>query len=79
GDYVLRASPLGPDTDGLYALELIDRGPKPEPGSLLVGATVRGTLSEADDAAEDGSWFDSYRLHARAGEPLRIELASNTF
>ena len=79
GDYVLRASPLGPDTDGLYALELIDRGPKPEPGSLLVGATVRGTLSEADDAAEDGSWFDSYRLHARAGVPLRIELASNTF
>lgn len=79
GDYILRVSPLAPDSDGLYALELIDRGPKPEPGSLLVGASVRGTLTEADDAAADGSWFDSYRIHARAGEPLRIELASNAF
>lgn len=79
GDYILRVSPLAPDTDGLYALELIDRGPKPEPGSLLVGASVRGMLSEADDAAADGSWFDSYRIHAKAGEPLRIELASNAF
>lgn len=79
GDYVLRVSPLGPDGEGLYAVELIDRGPKPEPGSLLVGATVRGILSENDDAAADGSWFDSYRVHAKAGEPLRLELASNAF
>lgn len=79
GDYVLRASPLGADTDGLYSLELIDRGPKPRPGSLLVGASVRGTLSEADDAADDGSWYDGYVLHAKAGEPLRIEMASNAF
>jgi hypothetical protein len=79
GDYILRVSPLGPDADGLYAVELIDRGPKPEPGSLLVGASVRGVLSENDDAAADGSWFDSYRVHAKAGEPLRIELASNAF
>ncbi|HEV2080818.1 MAG TPA: PPC domain-containing protein [Brevundimonas sp.] len=79
GDYVLRVSPLGPDADGLYAVELIDRGPKPQPGSLIVGASVRGVLSENDDAAADGSWFDSYRVHAKAGEPLRIELASNAF
>ena len=79
GDYVVRLSPLGTDEDGLYSLELIDRGPKPAPGSLLVGASVRGTLTEADDAAADGSWFDSYAFHAKAGETLTITLAANAF
>ncbi|HEV7228990.1 PPC domain-containing protein [Brevundimonas sp.] len=79
GDYVLRVSPLAPDTDGLYALELIDRGPKPAPGSLMVGARVRGTLTEADEAAADGSWFDAYEIEAKADEPLRIVMASNAF
>lgn len=79
GDYVLRVSPLGPDSTGLYSLELKDRGPKPQPGSVIVGASVRGELTETDDAAADGSWFDSYRIHAKAGEPLRFTLASNAF
>lgn len=79
GDYVLRVSPLAPATDGLYALELIDRGPKPAPGSLMVGGRVRGTLTEADDAAADGSWFDAYEIEAKADEPLRIVMASNAF
>jgi hypothetical protein len=79
GDYILRASPLSSGTDGLYSLELTDRGPKPAVGSVLVGARVRGTLSEADDAASDGSWFDAYEIQARADEPLRIVMASNAF
>jgi hypothetical protein len=79
GDYVMRLSPLGADEDGLYSLELIDRGPKPAPGSLMVGASVRGTLTETDDAAADGSWFDSYAFHAKAGESLTITLAANAF
>ncbi len=79
GDYVMRLSPLGADEDGLYSLELIDRGPKPAPGSLVVGASVRGTLTETDDAAADGSWFDSYAFHAKAGEALTVTLAANAF
>jgi hypothetical protein len=43
---VVRASPLGSDGKGLYSLELTDRGPQPEPGSLLIGSTARGTLTE---------------------------------
>src|SRR5690606_23898406 len=46
GDYVVRASPLGADGKGLYSIELIDRGPEPKPGSIVVGATARGTLDE---------------------------------
>jgi hypothetical protein len=79
GDYVIRLSPLSADNEGLYSLELIDRGPAPAPGSMLIGATARGTLVEADAAAGDGSYFDAYRIHAKAGETLVITMVSNAF
>lgn len=79
GDYVVRASPLGSDGKGLYSIELIDRGPEPKPGSLLVGATVRGVLDERDSMAEDASYYDAYRLHLKEGEKLRITMVSNDF
>jgi hypothetical protein len=79
GDYVLRAGALTSEGRGLYSVEMIDRGPQPEPGSLLVGETVRGTLSEADSLTEDGAYFDAYRIHVKAGDKLRITLASNDF
>lgn len=77
GDYVLRASPLSANNDGLYSLELIDRGPEPMPGSLLVGEVARGTLSETDANAADGSYFDAYRIEAKDGEVLIITMVSN--
>ena len=77
GDYVLRASPLSDDSDGLYSLELIDRGPEPTPGSILVGATARGTLAETDASAEDGSFYDAYRFEAKKGDTLIFTMVSN--
>ncbi|MFJ6024553.1 PPC domain-containing protein [Brevundimonas sp. NPDC092305] len=77
GTYVLRASPLGADGKGLYSLELIDRGPQPEPGSILVGSTARGTLSESDATAEDNSFYDAYRVTLRKDEKLLITMVSN--
>ncbi len=77
GAYVLRALPLGPDGKGLYALELTDRGPQPQPGSVLVGATARGILTEADATAEDNSFFDAYRVTLKADEKLLITMVSN--
>lgn len=79
GEFVLRASPLYADADGLYSLELIDRGPQPTPGSILVGATARGTLTEEDSIAEDGAFFDAYRISVKAGEKLRLTMVSNEF
>jgi hypothetical protein len=79
GDYVLRASPLLAEGTGLYSIELIDRGPRPQPGSILVGATARGSLSDADTIGDEGAYFDAYELHAKAGEKLRITLVSNAF
>ncbi len=77
GDYVLRALPLGSSGKGLYALELIDRGPQPQPGSLLVGATARGVLTEADATAEDNSFYDAYRVTLKGDEKLVITMVSN--
>ena len=77
GDYVLRALPLGSDGEGLYALELIDRGPQPQPGSVLVGATARGILTEADATAEDNSLYDAYRVTLKEDEKLLITMVSN--
>lgn len=77
GRYVLRAAALGSDGEGLYSLELQDRGPQPKPGSLLVGATARGALTETDATAEDNSFYDAYRVHLKEGEELVIKMVSN--
>lgn len=79
GDYILRAMPYATDSKGLYSLELQDRGPEPKPGSLLVGSTVRGVLTEADATAADNSHYDAYRLTLHADEKLVITMVSNDF
>ena len=79
GDYVLRASPLGSESDGLYSIELIDRGPQPVPGSILIGATARGTLTDNDATADDGSYFDAYAVHVKDGDKLVLTMVSNDF
>jgi len=79
GQYVLRASPLGSDGKGLYSLELTDKGPQPKPGSILVGATARGTLTDSDAIADDGASFDAYAVNVADGEKLEITLVSNDF
>ncbi|MCV0413442.1 MAG: PPC domain-containing protein [Brevundimonas sp.] len=79
GDYVIRAQPLAAEGRGLYSLELVDLGPAPKPGSLLVGTTVRGTLGETDAIDDDGVYFDAYRFQAKKDEKLRLTLVSNAF
>ncbi len=77
GDYVLRASPLGSDAKGLYALELIDRGPQPQPGSILVGSTAWGTLTASDATTDSNSAYDAWRITVREDEKLLITMVSN--
>jgi hypothetical protein len=79
GDYVIRASPLGSDEKGLFSIALTDKGPQPEPGSILVGATARGTLTDNDGIADDGSFFDAYAITVAEGDKLDVTLVSNDF
>ena len=80
GEYIVRAQPLGGSSRGLYALELTDRGPAPVAGSIMIGATVRGSLTEADSmAAGDSSYYDDYRFEVDEGDRLRLTMVSNEF
>lgn len=79
GDYVIRASPLGTEEEGLYSIELVDRGPQPVDGSIIVGATARGTLTQTDALGEDGSLHDAYAITVAEGDKLRLTLVSNEF
>ncbi|KQS54303.1 peptidase [Brevundimonas sp. Leaf363] len=79
GDYVVRALPLSAENDGLYSLQIIDRGPEPTPGSIIVGATARGSLTDADAIAPEGGYYDAYTIQAKKDEKLVITLVSNDF
>lgn len=80
GDYVIRASALGSEDDkGLYSIELTDRGPQPVNGSILLGATARGNLTETDAIAEDGAHYDAYEITVAEGDKLRLTMVSNDF
>ena len=79
GDYQVRAMPLGTDGKGLYSIQLIDRGPEPLPGSILVGVTTRGSLAEADAINGEGVSFDAYEIAVKSGDRLRLEMVSNAF
>ena len=80
GDYVIRASALGSEDDeGLYSIELTDRGPQPVNGSILTGTTARGTLTETDAIADDGTHYDAYEIALNDGDKLRLTMVSNDF
>lgn len=79
GEYEIRASPLSGDEKGLFSIALTDKGPQPEPGSILVGATARGTLDENDGIADDGAFFDAYAITVAEGDKLNVTLVSNDF
>ncbi len=69
--------PYATDSKGLYSLELLDRGPEPKPGSLLVGTTVRGVLTETDATADNNSFYDAYSVTLKEDEKLLITMVSN--
>ncbi|MBD7940525.1 PPC domain-containing protein [Brevundimonas guildfordensis] len=79
GDYVLRARSWSRDAKGLYSLELTDLGGEPAPGSLLIGSTVRGRLTERASITEEGVYFDAYHFKAKADEKLRFTLIASSF
>ena len=79
GEYVIRASPLGSDAKGLFSVELTDKGPQPEPGSILVGHTARGALNDNAGIADDGAFFDAYAITVAEGDKLDVTLVSNDF
>lgn len=83
GEYIVRATSYGGEGRGAYEIRMIDRGPAPQPGSLLAGSTVRGSLSEYDNTAGGGMmgapYYDDYRFSAKKDEKLRFILVAPKF
>ena len=79
GEYEFWATSYAVAEGGAYEVRLIDMGPAPAPGSVVVGSTVRGELGGDDAQDEYGSYFDAYRFTAAEGERIRITLTSNAF
>lgn len=46
---------------------------------LTVGKTTSGTLSTSDTRLDNGEYYDDFELRLRAGQVVRIELASTNF
>lgn len=79
GLYEFWATSYGPGETGAYSVSLTDLGPEPQPGSLVIGSTVRGALSAEDPVDEYGVSYDAYRFQAYEGQRVRISLTSNEF
>ncbi len=78
-EYEIRASPLGAEEKGLFSIELIDRGPQPLPGSILVGASARASLTDNDALTDEGIFYDDYRIEVAEGDKLIVTMVSNDF
>lgn len=80
GDYVIHANSLSRAT-GAYTLTLEPGTPPPPVTSteIRAGQTINGTLDGNDPKDTDGSSFDQYVYHGRAGETLTITMKSSAF
>ena len=79
GTYTIRARSFGGASSGAYSIRIAEAAP---PGPLAVtpltlGRTVNGTLSESDQVADDGSYFDVYSFSGRQGERVEIVMRSD--
>ncbi|WP_409018495.1 PPC domain-containing protein [Brevundimonas vesicularis] len=79
GEYLARALSYEADSEGLYSIELTNRGPEPGPGSLLVPSVARGSLSDLDGLTAEGIAYDAYSFRAKANDRLRFTLIAATF
>lgn len=79
GTYEVWATSYAAAETGAYSLSMTDLGPEPQPGSLVVGSTVRGELGDEDPIDPTGSFYDAYRFQTYEGQRVRISLTSDAF
>ncbi len=78
GEYIIRAQALKANNTGRYTIKVSERAVRvPTILSLAVNTAVSGTLTDNAQEADDGSYFDLYRISARAGESVTITMRSN--
>ncbi len=80
GDYYVRAGAFGGIT-GEYTLRIEDRANVPAPRTTPIrrGQSITGSLASGDPELDDGRLHDPYAYTGRAGERIRIAVASDDF
>lgn len=82
GVYHIRVNSLGAGEKGAYTL-LLEEGPVSTPavsmGTLSIGSSVSGSLSEDDPTLDDDSHYDLWTYRGRSGETVRLTLRSDDF
>jgi plastocyanin len=77
GDYIIRAQSLEPNATGAYTLKVTERVTRPATVlPLAVNTPVSGELTDSDEEADDGTFFDAYRVTVRAGETWTFTMRS---
>lgn len=82
GVYHIRVNSLSAGEKGAYTL-LLEEGPVSTPavlqGTLSIGSSVTGSLSETDPLLDDDSHYDLWSYRGRSGETIRVTLRSEDF
>jgi hypothetical protein len=82
GIYHVRVNSLGAGEKGAYTL-VVEEGPASTPavtqGTLSIGSSVSGRLTEDDPMLDDDSHYDLWTYRGRSGETIRITLRSDDF
>ena len=58
---------------------VVAAAPAAAQSTIRPGETVQGSLTRSDRTLDDGSFYDCFRLQARAGERVSVTLRSNDF
>ncbi len=78
GTYIIRAQAVDANATGSYTLKVTERVARPATiVNLAANTPTTGELTDTDDEADDGSFFDLYRITVRAGERVTITMRSS--
>lgn len=78
GTYIIRAQALDANATGTFTLKVSERVVRPATiVNLPANTPTIGELTDSDQEADDGSYFDLYRVTVRAGEQVTITMRSS--
>lgn len=78
GTYIIRAQALEAGSTGAYAIKVNERIVRRATiVNLAANTPVTGTIADTDEEADDGSYFDLYRITVRTGERVTITMRSS--
>jgi plastocyanin len=77
GEMIIRAQALDANGNGMYTIKVTERVVRASvPVAVVANTAMSGELAETDEEADDGTFFDLYKLTVRAGESVTITMRS---